>query len=370
MQKVKLGEVATYINGYAFKPSDWSEKGIPIIRIQDLTGSDYQTNYYDGEIDSRYIVNNGDLLISWSATLGVYIWNQGKAFLNQHIFKVLLNEQITDKLYFYYQVESILKRAQNEAHGATMKHLTRKVFDNLPYNLPPIEEQKAITEKLDKVSILIEKRKQQLSLLDTLVKSKFVEMFGDLKNNSKQWRIYKFSDFAIIDGNMTTNYKKYAKFPHIGIDSIEKETGEIRGFRTVEEDGVISGKYLFNREHIIYSKIRPNLNKVALPNFEGLCSADAYPILPRKGICNRFYLAYVMRSRFFLEYILQFSGRTNMPKVNREAIYSFKMPLPSFELQEKFADFVKQTEKTKAKIKQSLAALELLKKSLMQKYFG
>ena len=96
--------------------------------------------------------------------------------------------------------------------------------------------------------------------------------------------------------------KKYSDYPHIGIDSIEKGTGELKGFKTVSEDNVISGKYLFSPNHIIYSKIRPNLNKVALPCFYGLCSADAYPILPNSENCNRIFLAYVMRSNYFLEY--------------------------------------------------------------------
>ena len=72
---------------------------------------------------------------------------------------------------------------------------------------------------------------------------------------------------------MTTDYEKYADYPHIGIDSIEKETGLLKGYRTVTEDGEISGKYVFTSSHIIYSKIRPNLNEVALPSFDGLCSA-------------------------------------------------------------------------------------------------
>ena len=179
------------------------------------------------------------------------------------------------------------------------------------------------------------------------VKSRFIEMFGDLKTNPNGWPEKQFSEFAEIDGNMTTDYEKYADSPHIGIDSIEKGTGELRGYRTVREDGVISGKYIFTPEHIIYSKIRPNLNKVALPHFSGLCSADAYPILPHKDVCNRIYLATVMRLDFFLDYILQFSSRANMPKVNRKEISGFVMPMPPLWLQNEFASFVEQVDKSK-----------------------
>ena len=174
-------------------------------------------------------------------------------------------------------------------------------------------------------------------------------MFGILKDNPNMWPIESFNEFAEIDTKMIKDYDKYADYPHIGVDSIQSQTGELIGFRTVKEDAVISGKYLFGPQHIIYSKISPNLNKVALPNFEGLCSADAYPILPKSN-CNRIYLAYVLRSEYYLSYILKLSGRSNIPKVNKEQIQGFKMPLPPIELQNQFADFVRQVDKSKSNL--------------------
>lgn len=171
-------------------------------------------------------------------------------------------------------------------------------------------------------------------------------MFGDIESNTKQWEIKTFSEFAIIDTNMTNDFEKYADYPHIGIDSIEKNTGILSGYRTIKEDGVISGKYLFTPNHIIYSKIRPNLNKVALPDFYGLCSADAYPILAKEN-CNRIFLAILMRSNFFLKYVLSRCNRANQPKVNKEQVQAFRTPLPPIELQKKFVEFVKLTDKLK-----------------------
>jgi type I restriction enzyme S subunit len=182
---------------------------------------------------------------------------------------------------------------------------------------------------------------------DEMVKSQFIEMFGDYEKNPKGWPVGPFDEFARIDAVMTTDYDKYADYPHIGVDSIEKNTGILSGYRTVKEDNVISGKYVFSPKHIIYSKIRPNLNKVALPDFDGVCSADAYPILPIEGKCDRVYLAYLMRSSYFLSYILKFSARSNMPKVNREQIRGFKAPLPPYGRQKEFSDIVKQADKSK-----------------------
>lgn len=194
-------------------------------------------------------------------------------------------------------------------------------------------------------------------------------MFGDYRTNSKGWPITRFDGFAIIDANMTTDYERYADYPHIGIDSIVKDTGELCGYRTVKEDNVISGKYLFTPEHIIYSKIRPNLNKVALPNFPGVCSADAYPILANKENCNRIYLATLLRSEYFLSYILGFSARSNMPKVNRQQISGFSAPLPPLALQERFASVYEQADKSKFEAQQALESLDVLYQNMEKQCF-
>lgn len=250
--------------------------------------------------------------------------------------------------YLYYALKSV--KIPNTGYNRHFKWL--KEAKNY---YPNSEEQSKIVSILDGISSVIEHRQQELKKLDELVKARFVELFGDLKSNPMEWPVVPFTEFAKIDGNMTTDYEKYADYPHIGIDSIEKGTGALKGYRTVREDGVISGKYIFTPQHIIYSKIRPNLNKVALPDFEGLCSADAYPILPNHSNCNRVFLAIALRSEYFLEYILQFSSRTNLPKVNRKEITGFRMPLPPLKLQEQFAAFVEQTDKSKVVVQKALS---------------
>jgi len=175
---IRLGDVATYVNGFAFKPSDWTDTGLPIIRIQILTGNDYETNYYSGEYNPKYEVVNGDILISWSASLGVYEWQKDKALLNQHIFKVVFDKVEIDKRYFIHTVSYLLNDMVKETHGSTMKHITKPRFDNTPFPYPPIDIQQQIADTLDKLQSIIAHRKQQLVKLDELVKARFVEMFG------------------------------------------------------------------------------------------------------------------------------------------------------------------------------------------------
>ena len=257
----------------------------------------------------------------------------------------LLPKSVVLPEYLFYVVKHM--HLEKYFSGATIPHIYFRAYQNEEFTLDDLNKQHEVVTTLRKVESFIENRQQQLEKMDELIKARFVELFGDLKTNPKSWKVVPFSEFAEIDGNMTTDYEKYADYPHIGIDSIEKGTGELKGYRTVREDGIISGKYLFTPQHIIYSKIRPNLNKVALPSFNGLCSADAYPILPNSQNCNRVFLATAMRSEYFLEYILQFSSRTNLPKVNRKEISGFHMPLPPLELQNQFAAFVEQVNKSK-----------------------
>ncbi|MCI7351458.1 MAG: restriction endonuclease subunit S [Ruminococcus sp.] len=265
--------------------------------------------------------------------------------------------------YLYYAVTYM--NLSKYFTGATIPHIYFKDYQKEQLPLPSIKEQQIIVRILQKVDYLIELSTTVHNKLDLLVKSRFVEMFGIFKINSKGWKVEKFTDIAVIDGNMTTDFEKYADYPHIGIDSIEKGTGELKGYRTVKADNVVSGKYIFTPNHIIYSKIRPNLNKVALPDFDGVCSADAYPILPISEKCNREFLAYVMRSDYFLDYILQFCTRTNLPKVNRKEISGFSTPLPPLQLQHQFAAFVKQTDKSKYCIRLSAKTLCKIHKILL-----
>ena len=293
------------------------------------------------------VVPQGTVIMSFKLSIGKTAITSEDMYTNEAIMAFIDNGKFavdTNYLYHLCCGTNWTAGTNKAVMGLTLNKATL-LEKEIP--LPDINEQHEIATKLDKIDALIAERQQQLELIDQAVKSRFIELFGDLKSNPMEWPVVPFTEFAKIDGNMTTDYEKYADYPHIGIDSIEKGTGALKGYRTVREDGVISGKYIFTPQHIIYSKIRPNLNKVALPDFEGLCSADAYPILPNHSNCNRVFLAIALRSEYFLEYILQFSSRTNLPKVNRKEITGFRMPLPPLKLQEQFAAFVEQTDKSK-----------------------
>lgn len=376
----RLGDVATYINGYAFKPSDWSDTGLPIIRIQDLTGNSYQANRYNGEYASKYEVNDGDVLISWSASLGVYIWHGEKALLNQHIFKVVFNKEEVSKNFFVYQVENILAKAASEAHGATMKHLTKPIFDALPFYLPPIDEQRRIAATLDKITELIAKRRQQLDKLDELVKAKFVEMFGDSVINPNELPSVSLSNLANIVSGITkgrkTNGEELFEVPYMAVSNVksgyidwttvktigatksEIEQYHLKPFDVLMTEGGDPDK--LGRGAIIQNPPEDCIHQ----NHIFRVRVDSSRLLPQY---LEEYLQHPKAKKYFLGCAKQTTG---IASINMTQLRNLPVLLPSLEQQKKFSDFVEKTDKIKSTISCSLEKLEMLKKALMQEYFN
>lgn len=161
---LKLKDVATHQNGKAFKPTNWSQKGMKIIRIQNLTDPDAPANYCDPSIvEEKYVISNGDVLVSWSCTIDAYRYLGETAALNQHIFKVIFDKADVDSQFYIYAIKSLLTIIDSQRHGSTMTHITKTDYENLSFPLPPIEEQKRIVEKLDKILPLCEKLEKEIA---------------------------------------------------------------------------------------------------------------------------------------------------------------------------------------------------------------
>ncbi|HGZ3923067.1 type I restriction-modification system, S subunit [Streptococcus pneumoniae] len=351
MKKVKLGQVATFINGYAFKPQDWSSEGKEIIRIQNLTKTSKGINYYSGTIDKKYIVEAGDILISWSGTLGVFQWCGRSAVLNQHIFKVVFDKIDIDKSYFKYVVEKGLQDAVKHTHGSTMKHLTKKYFDNIMVSYTNLREQQRIASELDLLSKLILRRQEQLEELNLLVKSRFNEMFGDVILNEKEWKVSKWNEILTIRNGKNQKQVEDAdgKFPIYG-------SGGIMGYAKdwiVKKNSVIIGR-------------KGNINKPILVR-ENFWNVDtAFGLEPVLEKINSEYLFYFCQLYNFEK----LNKAVTIPSLTKSDLLNISIPLPPLALQNEFADFVALVDKSKLAIQKSLEELETLKKSLMQEYFG
>ena len=376
--KYKLGEICEIISGSTPKtgiPEYWdgTQKWITPAELNEdtyiITDSIRKLTELGVEKAGLSSFPEGTVILSSRAPIGKVAIAGCEMYCNQGFKNLICSEKINNH-YLYWFLKGRTEYLNSLGRGATFKEISKQIVSNIEIDVPPIEQQKRAVNQLEKANAIIRLRKQQLQKLDELVKSRFVELFGDLKSNSKGWPIVAFTECAKIDTNMIHDFNGYEDYPHIGIDSIEKETGHLSGYRTVAEDGIVSGKYLFTEKHIIYSKIRPNLNKVAMPDFVGVCSADAYPILVKDDVCVKEYLVYTMRSKYFLDYILSFSSRTNLPKVNKRQVEGFSLPLPAIELQQQFATFVAEVNKSKVAVQKALDEAQLLFDSLMQKYSG
>jgi len=162
--------------------------------------------------------------------------------------------------------------------------------------------------------------------------------------------------------------------PHVGGANIASKTGELIELKTAREEGLISGKFVFDETMVLYSKIRPYLMKVARPDFQGLCSADIYPLSPKYKMLHRDYLFHLLLSPEFTDYANSGSARAGMPKVNREHLFAYRVHLPSLTKQKQLAAKLdalhQQTQRLESIYQQKIAALEALKKSLLDQAFS
>lgn len=374
---IRLGDVATYINGYAFKPEDRGEEGLPIIRIQDLTGNAHDLGFYNGEYPKKVEINDGDILISWSASLGVYIWSEGKALLNQHIFKVVFDKVAIDKNYFVYAVRRKLVEMGMKTHGATMKHIVKKDFDATLIPYPTLDKQAEIAVNLNKVSSIIEAREQELQLLDNLIKARFVELFGDPVMNEKGWITKSLLDMGRCKNGMNFHYDdEGVEINCLGVGdfkelSIIDNTDELP---TVSLKEMPSEEYLLKDDDIVF--VRSNGNKALVGR-----SIAVYPgNVPTtfSGFCiryrkhdNEIIVPYLLRALKADSMRMKMTGRgANIQNLNQQILGTLVIPVPPIELQNQFADFVKQVDKSKVKVQKVLDATQKLFDSLMQQYFG
>ena len=343
---IKLGDVATYINGYAFKPEDRGEEGLQIIRIQDLTGNSYDLGFYNGKYPKKIEINDGDVLISWSASLGVYVWNGGKALLNQHIFKVKFDKVDIDKSYFVYAVRYKLNDMGKKTHGATMKHIVKRDFDATEIPYPPLKKQIEIAINLDKVLMVIKERKRELKLLDELIKARFVEMFGDCTN------MISLSDLCLIitDGTHQSPKFQHEGIPFILVSNLSKNTV------TYDTDKFISAetyKELYKRTPIEIGDILLSTvgsyghPAVVVEDRKFLFQRHIAYLKPKSDILNSYYMHGALLSPGCQRQIEEKVKGIAQKTLNLSEIRKIRIPVPSLDLQKQYADFVHQVNKSK-----------------------
>ena len=363
-------------------------EGIPLVTSKNLKNGeiDFSTAKFisieDHEIISkRSAVNINDILFAMIGTIGNPVLIKEKeefSIKNVALFKE--NNNVCLSKYFYYFIQSTFYQKYLELNekGSTQKFIPLNVFRKAPLYLPSINEQHKIVSKIeilfskiDEAQQLIKEAKETFELrraaiLDMAFRGGNIRNREELPNG---WQYKKFNDVAKVKSNLV-NPSEFLSYPHIAPDNIEKHTGRLLSYRTIEEDGVKSNKHYFEKGSILYSKIRPYLSKVVIVDFEGLCSADMYPI---ETELNVEYLYWYMLSPMFLEQATTAGSRSVLPKINQKELGEILVPVCSLDEQEKTVTNLNnllQEEGSILKfIEQGEGDIERLKQSILSKAF-
>ena len=326
--------------------------------------------------NKRTNIKPNDLLITIVGTIGrvAIVPNSLTEFCVQRSVAVLKPkpEMVYNRFLMYY-LQNMRPYLEQESRGVAQKGIYLKQLSNLSIILPPLDEQRKIAAALDKVSDLIAKRRQQLDKLDELIKARFVEMFGGI-HNSLDFPYLPIKDFTsvISGGTPDRNSPRYWN------------SGEIKWVKTTE----LQNKVINDTEEKITREGLENSSAKMVPantiliamygqgktrGMTGYLSVEASTnqacacILPSQKINQKYLWQYMILS---YEKLRSLAKGGNQPNLNGAMIKNFPVLVPPIELQNQFAAFVEQTEKTKTAISRSLEKLETLKKALMQEYFG
>ncbi len=251
----------------------------------------------------------------------------------------------------------------------------------LPCGTTSLAEQQKIADCLSSLDDLIAAHGGKLEVLWAHKKGLMRQLFpreGETRprlrfpefRDGSEWRPVTLGQLVeVASGQVDPTEPPHCDCPQVGSENIESDTGKLRNVKSAREKGVMSGNYRFDQNDILYSKIRPALNKVAAPEFKGICSADIYPIRPASGELLRTYLFYLLLSEAFLNYAAMNSARGKIPKINRDALLAYEALIPPPAEQQRIADCLCALDALIAAEAEKLVALKTHKKGLMQQLF-
>jgi type I restriction enzyme S subunit len=380
MMKKLLPEVCTIQYGFPFDSAKFSDSdGMPLIRIRDVVRG-YSETYTTEEYKSEYIVHENDLLIGMDGEFNIAKWGKTPALLNQRVCRLAPKGSI-DKDYLFYFMPIALKRIEEKTPFVTVKHLPAKELNKIEIPVLPLEEQRKIAETLSKVDELIAFRDQQLAKLDELVKARFVEMFGNPSNNSLGFPYEPLSNclLSIENGKsfVCSNDMRQEENPAIlklsavtyGVYQQDENKAILDSSMFVKSAEVHKGDLLFTRKNT--------------PELVGMCAYvnDTAPNLMMPDLIfrlntnekiNKIFLWKLINHEFFRGKIQNIAtgSAKSMSNISKERLEKLAIILPPLHLQNDFAALVERVDQQKQTIQQSLEKLELMKKALMQEYFG
>ncbi|MBQ7857008.1 MAG: restriction endonuclease subunit S [Oscillospiraceae bacterium] len=379
----RLGDVCDILNGFAFKSEQYVDRGIRIIRIANVQKGFIEDSTpvfypFDSKDAKKYSLEEGDMLMSLTGNVG-RVAKISKEFLpaalNQRVACLRIKDGVAlDKAFLFNLLNSDYFEQQCIAasKGVAQKNMSTEWLKEYEIPMFPIEQQKAIASLLDKVSELIALRKEQLAKLDQLVKSRFIELFGDPVYNTKKLPTKRLAELGSLDRGRSQHRPRNAPellggpYPLIQTGEVANAGLYITGYsNTYSELGLKQSKMW--KAGTLCITIAANIAQTSILTFDACFPDSVVGFIPGDSI-SAIYMHYWFG--FFQKILEEQAPQVAQKNINLKILSDLSVVVPNQEQQKDFIAFVEQTDKSKLTIQQSLDKLELLKKSLMQQYFG
>ena len=309
------------------------------------------------------LAKENDILISVRAPVGALNFSKEECCIGRGLAAITLvsNDFLIE--FIYWSLRRGVKELQSKSTGSTFKSINKKVLEEVKIPKISLKDQKDIIKNITLLTNILTKYEQEIVFLDELVKARFVEMFGDPVSNSRDLPVQKMNNVAPIcqyDGSFEESVWL------LNLDMIESQTGRIINYNIVSKDVIGGSVCTFDENNVLYSKLRPYLNKVVIPDGKGYATSELVPLRPDPKIINRIYLAYLLRSNEFVEMIKEKVAGAKMPRVSMSDFREFNVPVPLLELQNQFASFVQEIDKSRLR---ELLAIKQIKLLLHDSWF-
>ena len=392
MEYIKLKDICDLKNGYAFKSSDYVEKSDVLncrmsnIRPNATFDAEYNPKYLPNDYAEKYkeyLLYDGDLIIAMTdlandpKILGVptIVYTNGyKMLLNQRVGKLLLlNERPIKKKYLKYALSVPQNRGyfKKFAGGGVQINIGKAEILNIDIPYCDIETQNKIVEILDKAQSLIDKKKEQIELLDELIKSRFIDMFGDPVSNSKGWENELLGNLGTLGRGISKHRPRNAPellggiYPLIQTGDVANSDLYIKKYNSTYSELGLKQSKMWEKGTLCIT-IAANIAKTSILEFDS-CFPDSVVGFISGERTNSIFIHYWFT--FFQRILENQAPESAQKNINLKILNNLEVILPPIELQNEFAEFVTQTDSIRSKMETSLSELEDNFNSLMQKAF-
>ena len=377
--KYKLGEICDIVSGSTPKtsvPEYWDGD------VKWITPAEISDDSYIIEDSVRHITElgvqrtglssfpKGTVILSSRAPIGKVAIAGCEMYCNQG-FKNLICSDVIDNRYLYWFLKGNTEYLNSLGRGATFKEISKQIVSSIEILVPDHEEQMTAVEALEKVARVIRLRKQQLAALDDLIKARFVELFEDGESPLKT--VEELCSDIVDCPHTTPKYEGELKNPAIRTSEIKKGyiTWDSMRYVSDEEYEERISRLRPEAGDIVYGREGTLGNAAVLPEGYKFCLGQRVMLLrPDYTKCTSEYLLHAVISDDVYRQAVEKNNASTVAHVNVKDVKQFRIPLPSFDKQKQFAEFVKQVDKSKVAIQKAFDEAQILFDSLMQKYFG